>query len=152
MGEEGGATQAQSAPTVKQSQIQSAAEYSTFPLPTPRLPSALPKPAIPIAPSMTTKDATTTTTWNTNKLGLRISADALAAGCAGVLVAPIITAIDKGIIENASGRRTLGESLKSSAREMFLTPARFFGGRPFGLIFVCLATFSSSSFARKMLG
>lgn len=33
--------------------------------------------------------------WNTRHLSQRIGADALAAGCAGVLVAPVITVIDK---------------------------------------------------------
>jgi hypothetical protein len=86
----------------------------------------------------TAKDVTkeASTQWNTNKLGLRLGSDALAAGAAGALVAPIITMIDKGIIENASGRNTLGESLKKSARELLLKPHRFLMGRPFVLIFV----------------
>ncbi|KAF2748812.1 hypothetical protein M011DRAFT_400274 [Sporormia fimetaria CBS 119925] len=74
--------------------------------------------------------------WNTENLALRIGVDALAAGVAGALVAPIITTIDKGIIENASGKRTLRESVKSTLGEMFRTPMRFFGGRPFGLVFL----------------
>ncbi|KAJ8116996.1 hypothetical protein OPT61_g1723 [Boeremia exigua] len=81
-----------------------------------------------------TKDAATK--WNTHNLGLRLGSDALAAGAAGALVAPIITMIDKGIIENASGRNTLGDSLKASARELLLKPHRFLGSRPFVLIFV----------------
>ncbi|KAF2626383.1 hypothetical protein BU25DRAFT_343709 [Macroventuria anomochaeta] len=85
----------------------------------------------------TAKDATkdAATKWNTNKLGLRLGSDALAAGAAGALVAPIITMIDKGIIENASGRNTLGESLKKSAKELLLRPHRFLTGKPFVLIF-----------------
>lgn len=74
--------------------------------------------------------------WNTDKLGLRLGSDALAAGAAGALVAPIITMIDKGIIENASGRNTLSESLKKSAKELLLKPHRFITGKPFVLIFV----------------
>ncbi|KAF2877412.1 hypothetical protein BDV95DRAFT_625309 [Massariosphaeria phaeospora] len=74
--------------------------------------------------------------WNTHKLGLRIGADALAASAAGVLVAPLITMIDKGIIENASGRNTLGESLRASARELLLKPHRFLTGKPFALIYI----------------
>ncbi|KAH6612094.1 hypothetical protein C7974DRAFT_323497 [Boeremia exigua] len=84
-------------------------------------------------PKDTPKDAPTK--WNTNKLGLRLGSDALAACAAGTLVAPIITMIDKGIMENASGRNTLGESLKTSARELLLKPHRFLGSRPFVLIF-----------------
>ncbi|KAF2662356.1 hypothetical protein K491DRAFT_584941 [Lophiostoma macrostomum CBS 122681] len=73
--------------------------------------------------------------WNTRNLGLRVGADAIAAGAAGVLVAPIITAIDKGIIENASGRSTLGDSLRASLKQMVGRPTAFFGSKPFGLIF-----------------
>lgn len=36
-----------------------------------------------------------TRTWNTKNLGLRLAADGAAAASAGVLVAPIITIIDK---------------------------------------------------------
>ena len=103
-------------------------------------------------PAMTTaKDATreASTQWNTNKLGLRLGSDALAAGAAGALVAPIITMIDKGIIENASGRNTLGESLKKSARELLLKPHRFLTGKPFALIFVRLPAPNSPSMLRQ---
>lgn len=93
-------------------------------------PSPVPSPTAALA---TAGDAAR---WNTNKLGLRLGSDALAAGAAGALVAPVITIIDKGIIENASGRNTLGESLKASARELLLKPHRFLGSRPFVLIFV----------------
>lgn len=34
-------------------------------------------------------------TWNTDKLGLRLSSDALSAACAGALVAPLISIIDR---------------------------------------------------------
>ncbi|XPS77193.1 hypothetical protein M3J09_009225 [Ascochyta lentis] len=90
--------------------------------------------AKPHTPSLATS-ADAPREWNTNQLGLRLGSDALAAGAAGVLVAPIITMIDKGIMENASGRNTLGESLKKSARELFLKPHRFLTGKPFVLIF-----------------
>jgi hypothetical protein len=93
--------------------------------------SSTPAPAAPPTPS---------TQWNTNHLGLRLGSDALAASAAGALVAPLITMIDKGIIENASGRNTLGASLRASARELLLTPHRFLGSRPFVLIFVRLST------------
>lgn len=80
--------------------------------------------------------------WNTNKLGLRLGSDALAAAAAGALVAPVITIIDKGIIENASGRNSLRDSLKSSARELLMRPHRFLAGKPFALIFVRPQTLS----------
>jgi hypothetical protein len=147
MGEERGGEKTLSASvgaqTSAHSTIQSAAEpadvrWSPPPLPKPTLPSvipALPKPSMPTA-VMSSKDASGSKTWNTHKLGLRVGADALAAASAGVLVAPIITMIDKGIIENASGRNTLGESLKKSAMELLLKPHRFVASKPFVLIFV----------------
>lgn len=124
-----------------QSTIQSVAETSEVPwntpsLAKPKMPSTL--PPIP-TPSITAKDALEEEglkSWNTHKLGLRVGIDAMAAGAAGILVAPIITMIDKGIIENASGRNTLGESLKNSARELLLKPHRFLSSKPFALIFV----------------
>jgi hypothetical protein len=83
------------------------------------------------------KEHVETKRWNTSKLGLRIGADAAAAGAAGILVAPIITMIDKAIIENASGRNTLGDSLKASLKELASKPHRFLGSKPFALIYVC---------------
>ncbi|KAF2035313.1 hypothetical protein EK21DRAFT_54848 [Setomelanomma holmii] len=85
---------------------------------------------------MTTKDSTALSNknWNTSKLGLRIGADAVAAGSAGALVAPLITIIDKGIMENASGRNTLSESLKQSAKQLLLRPHRFVTSKPFALV------------------
>jgi len=74
--------------------------------------------------------------WNTAKLGRRVGVDAMAAGAAGILVAPVITMIDKGIMENASGRNTLRQSLKQSVTELVRKPGRFIAGRPFVLIFV----------------
>ncbi|PVI06272.1 hypothetical protein DM02DRAFT_487197, partial [Periconia macrospinosa] len=72
--------------------------------------------------------------WNTHRLGLRVGIDAAAAASAGVLVAPLITMIDKGIIENASGRCSLKESLKTSFWELARRPLGFWGGRPFWLV------------------
>jgi hypothetical protein len=112
------------------------------------IPTAIPKPKLPLPalpstssksdPTMKETPAITKRDWNTSKLGLRVGVDAVSAGAAGALVAPIITMIDKGIIENASGRNTLGGSLKQSAREMLLRPHRFITSKPFVLIFVRL--------------
>lgn len=102
-------------------------------LPLPSLPTAGPnsnaKQAMENSPAHPKRD------WNTSKLGLRVGVDAVSAGAAGALVAPVITIIDKGIIENASGRNTLGNSLKQSARELLLRPHRFIASKPFALIF-----------------
>jgi hypothetical protein len=82
-------------------------------------------------PSISSPSATATTadarTYNTRKLGLRLSADAAAAAAAGVLVAPVITVIDRGIME---------ESVRASLREMVGSKGAWFLGRPFRLVFV----------------
>ncbi|KAF1913168.1 hypothetical protein BDU57DRAFT_346627 [Ampelomyces quisqualis] len=95
------------------------------------------KTFLDVGPNMVAREspAVTKRNWNTSKLGLRVGADALSAGAAGALVAPIITMIDKGIIENASGRNTLGESIKQSVRQLLLRPQRFITSKPFALIF-----------------
>ncbi|CAI6337235.1 unnamed protein product [Periconia digitata] len=120
----------------------------TTALPTPKF-SSLPSPAIAIPPPAPTHSsspakkqmitqhadsARVDTQLNTHRLGMRVAIDAAAAASAGVLVAPLITMIDKGIIENASGRCSLKESLKGSLRELATTPLKFIGGRPFVLI------------------
>ncbi|EKG10132.1 hypothetical protein MPH_12732 [Macrophomina phaseolina MS6] len=73
--------------------------------------------------------------WNTKNLGLRIGTDCAAAASAGVLVAPIVTAIDRAIIENASGRTSLRASLLSSLRTLLLRPHTYIFSKPFALIF-----------------
>ncbi|KAJ9630587.1 hypothetical protein H2203_001110 [Taxawa tesnikishii (nom. ined.)] len=73
--------------------------------------------------------------WNTNNLGLRLCADGAAAATAGVLVAPVITMIDRAIIENASGRQALMPSLRASVASLLLRPHHFLISRPFRLIF-----------------
>ncbi|THY33069.1 hypothetical protein D6D00_01103 [Aureobasidium pullulans] len=78
---------------------------------------------------------TSTSTWNTKNLSLRLAADIMAAATAGALVAPVITAIDKAIIENASGRAALGLSLRSSFATLTLRPHHFLFSKPFALIF-----------------
>jgi hypothetical protein len=110
------------------------------------IPAAIPKPKLPLPalssagsesdPTMKDTPVVAKREWNTSKLGLRVGVDAVSAGAAGTLVAPIITMIDKGIMENASGRNTLGESIKQSAREMLLRPHRFITSKPFVLVFV----------------
>ncbi|KAH7382614.1 hypothetical protein DE146DRAFT_234416 [Phaeosphaeria sp. MPI-PUGE-AT-0046c] len=111
------------------------------------IPAAVPKSRLPLptlpsgssnsdaTPAMESSPSVAKQEWNTSKLGLRVGVDALSAGAAGALVAPIITMIDKGIIENASGRNTLGDSLKQSAKDLLLRPHRFIASKPFLLIF-----------------
>ncbi|OQO02609.1 hypothetical protein B0A48_12137 [Cryoendolithus antarcticus] len=86
----------------------------------------LPKPKLP---------GVTTSDWNTANLGKRLGVDALSAATAGGLVAPLICMIDKGIIENASGKRSISASLFASATTLFTRPHRFLTSKPFLLIF-----------------
>lgn len=135
--------------------IQSAAEvespvWKTSSLLSPKISLPLPSPqnmAVVTAKEAAAQDGKRE--WNTSKLGLRMGVDAVSAGAAGILVAPIITMIDKGIIENASGRNTLGESLKKSAVELLSKPHRFVGSKPFVLIFVCSVPTSISHSERQ---
>ncbi|KAF1942132.1 hypothetical protein EJ02DRAFT_454496 [Clathrospora elynae] len=112
---------------------------ANLPLPMPSKPAMAPVSKDTSSMSTTTSSSavpsTTKHEWNTSKLGLRVGVDALSAGAAAILVAPIITMIDKGIIENASGRNTLGVSLKKSAMGLLSKPHRFIASKPFVLIF-----------------
>ncbi|KAM7192945.1 hypothetical protein V8F20_008615 [Naviculisporaceae sp. PSN 640] len=74
--------------------------------------------------------------WNTKNLSLRLCADAVSAASAAVLVAPIISIIDRSIMENASGRQTLGASLRSSLSSLLLRPQTLLLSKPFALIFM----------------
>ncbi|KAF2455105.1 hypothetical protein BDY21DRAFT_290309 [Lineolata rhizophorae] len=73
--------------------------------------------------------------WNMDKLGWRMGVDAMAAASAGALVAPVITMIDRGIVENSSGRNTLGNSIRGSLNTLLFRPHRYIFSKPFGLIF-----------------
>ncbi|KAK5661198.1 hypothetical protein OQA88_11089 [Cercophora sp. LCS_1] len=94
-------------------------------------------PSLPIPPKPPIMEAKTPTSskWNTRNLTLRLGADILSAASAAVLIAPIISIIDRSIMENASGRRTLSASLRSSLRTLFLTPRTLILSKPFALIF-----------------
>ncbi|KAL9584680.1 MAG: hypothetical protein Q9212_001963 [Teloschistes hypoglaucus] len=74
------------------------------------------------------------TQWNTSHLSSRTAADAASAACAAGLVAPLITILDRGIIENASGRSKLLTSISTSFRALFTRPHIFLASRPFRLI------------------
>ncbi|RMY67629.1 hypothetical protein D0863_07667 [Hortaea werneckii] len=74
--------------------------------------------------------------WNTKNLGRRIVTDAACAATAGGLVAPVIMTVDKAIIENASGKRQMMDSIKASFTALFSRPHRFLTSRPFAIIFM----------------
>ncbi|KAG6159890.1 hypothetical protein E4U37_002200 [Claviceps purpurea] len=72
--------------------------------------------------------------WNTKNLGWRLLVDATGAACAGAIVAPVISIIDRSIMENASGRNTLLQSIQSSLRTLALHPRTALFSRPCALI------------------
>ncbi|KAK5624557.1 hypothetical protein RRF57_000274 [Xylaria bambusicola] len=72
--------------------------------------------------------------WNTRNLGLRLGADALSAACAASMIAPLISIIDRSIMENTSGRSTLMESIKTSLRTLVTRPHTMLFSRPVALI------------------
>ncbi|GAP92799.2 hypothetical protein SAMD00023353_9500080 [Rosellinia necatrix] len=74
--------------------------------------------------------------WNTKNLGLRLGADAVSAACAASMIAPVISIIDRSIMENASGRSTLSSSLKTSLRTLLTRPHALLFSRPVALIFM----------------
>ncbi|KAF8416985.1 hypothetical protein EV426DRAFT_707046 [Tirmania nivea] len=66
----------------------------------------------------------------------RLAVDAASAAAAAALVAPLITIIDRGIMENASGKRPLAKSVRAGLAEMVKRPHRFLWSRPFALVFM----------------
>ncbi|KAK0715526.1 hypothetical protein B0H67DRAFT_601056 [Lasiosphaeris hirsuta] len=106
----------------------------TPPLSASHLPIATPKAKV--VTMETTTAGSTKATWNTKNLGLRLGADAVSAASAAVLISPIISIIDRSIMENASGRRTLGDSLRTSLKNLVLRPHHLIFSKPFALIFM----------------
>ncbi|KAI9051704.1 hypothetical protein LZ554_004744 [Drepanopeziza brunnea f. sp. 'monogermtubi'] len=72
--------------------------------------------------------------WNTKNLGLRLASDVVSGAGAAVMVAPLITIIDKAIMQNASGKASLKSSLLDSFRTFFLRPHNLLFSKPFALI------------------
>jgi len=72
--------------------------------------------------------------WNTKNIGGRLAVDLASALCAASMVAPVISIIDRSIMENASGRATLSDSLKSSFRNLLFRPQTVLFSKPVALI------------------
>ncbi|KAK3176875.1 hypothetical protein OEA41_008201 [Lepraria neglecta] len=72
--------------------------------------------------------------WNTRDLPWRVATDVTAAACASSLVAPLITIIDRAIIEKASNRSTLRISIANSFYSLLTRPHRFLTSKPTLLI------------------
>ncbi|KAM0324924.1 hypothetical protein ACHAQA_007890 [Verticillium albo-atrum] len=74
--------------------------------------------------------------WNTKNLGLRLGSDLLSAASAAAMVAPVISIIDRSIMENASGCKSLGDSIKSSFSTLLRRPHALLFSKPAALIFL----------------
>lgn len=72
--------------------------------------------------------------WNTKSLPWRVTSDLTAATCASGLVSPLITIIDRAIIENASNRSTLRTSIRTSIHSLLTQPHIFLTSKPALLI------------------
>ncbi|KAI9372741.1 Cys/Met metabolism PLP-dependent enzyme-domain-containing protein [Aspergillus egyptiacus] len=73
--------------------------------------------------------------WNTNRLGARLGADVFSAAVAGALTCPVITVIDRAIIEKAAKGTSISQTITSSFRSILSKPRAFFLGTPFLLIY-----------------
>ncbi|KAL7804712.1 hypothetical protein V8C44DRAFT_352738 [Trichoderma aethiopicum] len=93
----------------------------------------------PTTQSQTQTKTHTNSKWNTRNLASRLAADSLSASCAGALIAPIITIIDRSIMENASGRRPLSTSLLTSLHSLLTRPQTILLSRPTALVFALYA-------------
>ncbi|OJD25164.1 hypothetical protein ACJ73_03466 [Blastomyces percursus] len=73
--------------------------------------------------------------WNTVSLGSRLAVDAASAAGAASLICPLITIIDKAIIEKAAKGLPILQSLKSSLVTIVKRPHNFLISTPFLLIY-----------------
>ncbi|KAI5288115.1 hypothetical protein KEM54_005459 [Ascosphaera aggregata] len=78
--------------------------------------------------------------WNTEYLLKRVATDFASAGTAATAISPIITMIDKAIIEKAAKGLAIRGSIYGSVRQMFTCPVTFFSSTPFVLIYLLYFT------------
>ncbi|OQD73595.1 hypothetical protein PENDEC_c014G01963 [Penicillium decumbens] len=76
-----------------------------------------------------------TSAWNTKDLGLRLGVDIASAASAGALTCPLITIIDRAIIEKASKGFPIRQTITSCLKSMITRPAAFLTSTPFLLIY-----------------
>ncbi|KAI2703624.1 hypothetical protein CBS147332_7610 [Penicillium roqueforti] len=77
----------------------------------------------------------TASTWNTKDLGKRIGVDVASAATAGALTCPLITIIDRAIMEKASKGFPIRQTINNGLRSMVARPCGFFFSTPFILIY-----------------
>jgi len=75
-----------------------------------------------------------------------ILGDIVAGGAAAIPVAPLVSAVDRALAENASGRATLGVSVVNSLKEMAMSPLKFLRGPQFAWIWLVYgATYATAN-------
>ncbi|KAJ5295129.1 hypothetical protein PENANT_c035G08207 [Penicillium antarcticum] len=77
----------------------------------------------------------TPSTWNTKDLGKRLGVDVASAATAGALTCPLITIIDRAIIEKASKGFPIQRTITNCLKSMVSKPTGFFFSTPFLLIY-----------------
>ncbi|KAJ6447249.1 hypothetical protein O9K51_02024 [Purpureocillium lavendulum] len=111
--------------------------------PTPRTPTHE-QPPLSASPSSSSTRAesssSATQQWNTKNLPARFAADLASATAAGALIAPVISIIDRSIMENASGRApSLSASLRASLAALLARPRSVLLSRPTSLVLLLYA-------------
>ncbi|PSS02200.1 hypothetical protein BD289DRAFT_422862 [Coniella lustricola] len=94
-----------------------------------------PPPAGAAGLALSPKSSKSDAPWNTRNLFQRIATDVASASAAASLVAPLISIIDRSIMENASGRAPLSTSVRNSLRALVMRPHTMLFSRPVALIF-----------------
>ncbi|GAB1214631.1 hypothetical protein ATERTT37_003795 [Aspergillus terreus] len=85
--------------------------------------------------SMSAMKERSPTPRNTKRLGMRFGVDIASAATAGALTCPVITVIDRAIIEKAAKGVSIRQTITSCFRSMLTHPAGFFRSTPFLLIY-----------------
>ncbi|KAF2019446.1 hypothetical protein BU24DRAFT_406115 [Aaosphaeria arxii CBS 175.79] len=78
--------------------------------------------------------------WKNIKLPALIGADLISAGLSATLIAPVVTAIDRAVVENAaSSKNPLLPTLKRHLACTFRHPKAFFQAKPFFIVWTLYA-------------
>ncbi|EAU37209.1 conserved hypothetical protein [Aspergillus terreus NIH2624] len=85
--------------------------------------------------SMSAMKERSPTPRNTKRLGMRFGVDIASAATAGALTCPVITVIDRAIIEKAAKGVSIRQTITSCFRSMLTHPGGFFLSTPFLLIY-----------------
>ncbi|KAJ4988789.1 hypothetical protein SVAN01_05766 [Stagonosporopsis vannaccii] len=79
--------------------------------------------------------------WKGSTLPGQLAGDLTAAAVSATLISPVLTAIDRAVVENAArpGQNPLSQALKTNILCSFRHPRHFFGTKPFFIIWTLYA-------------